>query len=413
MVLRSAGTSSRLRTVRLNVGTAGAVVVDERTGRAFVTDYGSGKVHMFDTATGKLLRTVTTGYGTTGGRWSPWSSPSALALDERANRLYMVDLSSNMSILDTQNGAVLHSIGAGASPVALAIDPRTHRAFLANRDEGTVRVLDAADGHTLRTINVGLTPSSLAVDSRSGRAFVVGDNSAGGAVSVVDTVRLRLLGTIAIGRFARRVVVDEQTRRAFVTDSGHDGRTPTVSVLDARTGRLLRATAYGAPVANPSALPLDNGLALDEQTGRVFVADSPYNTVSVLSAATGRLLRTISVGPHPRAMAVDSQARLVLLANEGNTDSNGTWTGSGSVSVLDARSGSVLRTIVVGIDPIAVSVDARSGRAFIINAGGAVRVRDPWDWLPPSLRRRLPFIPAPAVHTRTVRASMTIIDTSR
>ena len=48
------------------------------------------------------------------------------------------------------------------------------------------------------------------------------------------------------------------------------------------------------------------------------------------------------------------------------------------MSVLDARSGVVLRTVVVGVAPIAVAVDERSGRAVVVNAGGPVRIPDTW-----------------------------------
>jgi YVTN family beta-propeller protein len=57
------------------------------------------------------------------------------------------------------------------------------------------------------------------------------------------------------------------------------------------------------------------------------------------------------------AVAVDERTGAVFVANAG----------SDSVSVLDATSGAVRRTITVGTYPIAVAVGAGTGRVFVVN----------------------------------------------
>jgi DNA-binding beta-propeller fold protein YncE len=102
----------------------------------------------------------------------------------------------------------------------------------------------------------------------------------------------------------------------------------------------------------------------------------------------------------------------VLVVHTGAVDSNGVSLGAGSMSVLDARSGVVLRTVVVGVAPIAVAVDERSGRAVVVNAGGPVRIPDAWGQVLDRLRRWLPFVPPRATETRTVPGSVSIVDAS-
>jgi hypothetical protein len=51
--------------------------------------------------------------------------------------------------------------------------------------------------------------------------------------------------------------------------------------------------------------------------------------------------------------------------------------------------------------------------AWFSAGGGTVRVPNPWGWVPPWLRSVLPFLPPGLPRTRTVPASVTIIDTSR
>ncbi|HKC72626.1 MAG TPA: hypothetical protein VKF37_00270 [Chloroflexota bacterium] len=82
-------------------------------------------------------------------------------------------------------------------------------------------------------------------------------------------------------------------------------------------------------------------------------------TVSALDARTGTVLHTVAVGVGPRAIAVDERRGRVFVAN----------TRSNSVSVLDAGSGALLRTVVVGAGPSAAAVDERIGKVFVSTLG--------------------------------------------
>jgi DNA-binding beta-propeller fold protein YncE len=95
-------------------------------------------------------------------------------------------------------------------------------------------------------------------------------------------------------------------------------------------------------------------MAVDTRTGRVFVATLFGRGVSVLDARSGRILRTI---------AMDGQ-NLYMVALAERTGRLFAITAD-HVNVLDARSGRVLRTVRVGDTPLAVAVDAQTGRAVV------------------------------------------------
>ena len=77
-------------------------------------------------------------------------------------------------------------------------------------------------------------------------------------------------------------------------------------------------------------------IALDERSGRVLVGNpSPY-----------KVPRRPGRGPAPTPIL----------------------TGSGSVSMLDAATGTVLRTVVVGRAPLVMAVDDIASHAIILNA---------------------------------------------
>jgi len=334
------------------------------------------------------------------GTW-PW----AVAIDPKTGYAFVVDRSSEVtglasglgrvSIVDTRSGSVLRTVAVGPDPRAVTVDERTGRILVANDDDASVSVLDAHTGARLTTIRVGARPHGVAADTQTGRIFVV--NSGEGTVSVVDARREAVLHRVALPEpdASESVVVDAHRDRIFIAGAN------TVAVLDARSGRLHRTI----PVDLDSAQ-----MAVDVRSGQVFV--SAGRGLRVLDPRTGQVLRRLALGGLPAAVAVDSRRRHVLVVNTGAVDSNGVPLGAGSVRVLDARSGVVLRTVAVGVAPIAVAVDERSGRAVVVNAGGAVHIRDAWgqalDWL----RRWLPFVPLRATEVRTVPGSVSIVDAS-
>jgi YVTN family beta-propeller protein len=88
-------------------------------------------------------------------------------------------------------------------------------------------------------------------------------------------------------------------------------------VLDTRSGALVRTVAVGGG-------PF--GVAVDAATERAFIGNYMGNSVSILNARTGTVLHTISVSS-PWALAVDAQTHRCLVIN---------WCpGCNTVSVLD------------------------------------------------------------------------------
>jgi YVTN family beta-propeller protein len=420
MALRRVSAASMVRTIAVG-GNPLAVAVDERIGRAFVLNNAGDSVSVLDTATGVLLRTVAVG-----------RDPLALAVDERTGHVFVAknDLGlqdqlslalnccprgkGSVAVLDARSGAVQRTVQVGLSPMAIAVDERVGRAFVVSYGSdtrtGRLGVLDTRSGAIVRTVTVGLLPHGLALDERTGRVFVAGEDSSGlGEVSVLDVMSGRLVRSVTVGQAPGPIAVDQRTGRAFVINQNSD----SISVLDTHSGALVHTTNIGKDLV---------ALAADEQTGRVFVAggnDVQGNgRVSILDAASGRLVRSVAAGMLPTAVAVDAPSGRVFVANKGPLDSNLVPLGNGTLTVLAARSGAILRTIAVGTYPTAIAVDERAGRAFVVNASGTtVRTSGGWweqavQWLQPV---RLPWLPRPASPSliRSATGSVSVLDASR
>jgi len=350
--------------------------------------------------------------------------PGSVAVDGATGHAFVVDRDTDgyaalgqgsVSMIDTRAGTILRTAPVGADPREAVIDARNGHVLVANDDDSSVSVLDARSGALLGTAHVGSHPHSVAVDERTDRAFVV--NSGDGSVSVLDARRAVVLRTVRLGAdFALSgVAVDTRTNRVFVGD------TSVMHVLDATTGALHGAppsshalspyaTSYPFGLYATGDMAVDPALVAGDPDGRVFMVSS--TGLRTLDARTGRTLRVAAVGGIASAVALDAPRHRVYVASINGVDANGAATGPGRVTVLDERSGAVLRVVDAGMTPRALGVDTGTGHVVVVDAGGSVTAPNAWVWIPAAIRARVPFLNSP-VRTRAAPASVSVLDLNR
>lgn len=294
--------------------------VDARTGRVFVANWGdsyrdTGSVSVLDATTGSVLRTVTVG-----------ANPTVVTVDTTAGRAFVTNLYS-VSVLDARTGALVHTVTNSGGFTPVAVDEQHGRAFATTYNttlsgqpafgENYVNVLDTSSGRLRRQIPVPHGPYAAAIDPRTGRLFTANID---GSVSIVDIHgRVRTV-SVASSAFLNAVAVDGRTGRVFVTGYHDQTFQGLVGVLDAHSGVVLRTMAVGGTAA---------GVAVDGQTGRAFVVSGP--TVSMLDAQSGRLVRTLTIPAN--SVTVDERRGRVFVT-----------AGDGHLRMLDARSGALFPT---------------------------------------------------------------------
>ncbi len=342
-----------------------AVAVDAPLGRIFVvsrpldatgTPRGNGAVSVLDAARGVVICTFRVGV-----------NPTSITVDARAHRVFVLNSgrltqdymhfpAGSVSVLDTRcpsgPGAshpwpALHTVAVGYHPYAVTVDERSGHAFVINGD--ALRVLDATSGLLLHTATVPRTDpplDAMAVDTRRGQVVVTGYEPSG--LHLFAAGSGQLTRTVHVGAHASPVAVDSQTGRIFMAEQSNEPS--AVSVLDAVSGRVVGTTTVGRfPVK----------VVVDELAGRAFVLNGFDNSVSVLDARTGTLLRTSVIGAQVHDMAIDTvTGRLDVTTAAGLT-------------LLDAVSGAVLRTVAVGVgmQPGIVAIDAHTGQVIVTNIG--------------------------------------------
>ena len=379
-----------------------ALAVDTRRGRVFVANEGANSVSVLDVRTGAVL--ATTGVGL---------APTALAVDETAGRVFVLTAGAaltshdRVSVLDARTGRLLRDVDVGVGAGVAAVADGRGQIFVTDEADNTVSMLDAQQGRLLRTVPVGPAPAGIAVDVQAGHVLIVNQGTfqpalavyphEHGTVSVLDTRTGTVLRTVPVGSEPRAIAVDIRRGHAFVTNHYGD----TVSVLDVATGAVLRTV----PVA-----PQPGAVAVNARMGRVFIAsdNGGMGLVSVLDAAEGRVLHRVPVGERVVALAAEERHGQVLVVTKPDIVPP---TEPGHLHVLDGRTGQLRRTVTVGLQPRALAVDAVASRAFVLNGGGAVH--EAWvergaAWL----RRWAPWLPPQSAATRTLSATVSVLDTA-
>ena len=114
----------------------------------------------------------------------------------------------------------------------------------------------------------------------------------------------------------------------------------------------------------PNRLYDSEPLAVDMSMGRA-VAISGVNgkgTAQIIDMKSGRVLHTVSVGIQPINVQVDTTLHRAYILD----------TGSCEVNILDLRSEKLVANVAVGLTPLGLAVDEPTGKVFVTQPGGHV-----------------------------------------
>lgn len=388
-----------------------ALAVDGRRGLAYVVNNGDNTLSVLDTRQRHLRQALVVGL-----------NPYAVAVDAPSGHVFVVNhgdpnsaTPGSVSVLSA-SGALVRVTRVGIWPESIAVDEAARRVFVGSFGSNTVSVLDAGSGALLDTLTAGTRAggiTQIAVDQRSSRLYVLtfpdlqAFRAGHGRLLTFDARTGVLLHGAPVGPRPGQLAVDEAAGRVFVHNSGdYVGQRSSVTVLDSRSGRLIRTVPVGG----------DGALVVDEPTGRVFVSAvlglSPgpltpmtRNIMRVLDAHSGSLTRALSVGPWTMPLAADQHTgRLLVAAYDGPLPGQ-----NARLSLLDGWTGAMMRTIALPSAPFLAMVDGQRGQAFVLDRGLSPPSLRPWllQWL----RQQMSWgASSPAQNRRPSLGSVRIID---
>jgi YVTN family beta-propeller protein len=395
------------RAVRVGAGPDG-VAVDQATDTVYVANNGptnnGNTVSVINGATcdgarhsgcGQAPPTISVGHG-----------PFWIAVDQVTDTAYTANnTDSTVSVINTATcnarrhsgcGQRTSTVPVGFRPWALTVDRALHTVFVINNQDDTLSALnsltcDAAhrSGCSRRpaTSQVGEGPQAVITVPATGTVYAA--NFTDSTVSVINPARCdaaRTRGcrheapTGSAGAGPDAIAVDRALHTVYVANGGGttlSGGGNTVSVINAATCNARRRRGCGRPAATVDVGAGPDGVAVDQATGTVYVANSGAGTVSVINAATcnarrrsgcGQTPPTITVGTGPWGIAVDQATATVYVANSG----------AGTVSVINAATcnahhhsgcGQNPPTVTVGTGPLGVAVNQATHTVYVTNPG--------------------------------------------
>ena len=130
------------------------------------------------------------------------------------------------------------------------------------------------------------------------KGMLVMTHPAASAVDVFDPSRRRVVAQITGLQSPRGIAVDEQNGRVYVADAGSN----SIAVISTDTWKV----ADSIPVqGSPDQLLLDNG-------GKMYWSDAEGGTISLLDLSTKQTIGTVQVGGAPRYLAGDPDRQVVF-----------------------------------------------------------------------------------------------------
>lgn len=256
---------------------------------------------------------------------------------------------------------------ATTGDIAISRDGQTLFSLRTGTD-GALTIIDEPTGTVRNVVPVGSNPQDVAVSPDGSRAYVVNqgvDQALGRTVSVIDTSAYRVVATVTVGNFPIAIRVSPDGKHAYAANSGSiaDGG-GSITTIDTATN-----TTVGAAVP---IRPTPDHFSVSPDGRYLYVPDNntkstPGNTMSVVDTTTNSVVRTFPVGPAPRATAVSPDGRRVWVAAAGDP----TTSPRGSLSSIDLATGQVTTVAPQAVNKprgVAVSPD---GSTLVVTDNGA------------------------------------------
>ncbi|CAH6340717.1 7-bladed beta-propeller protein YncE [Pantoea agglomerans] len=279
-----------------------------------------------------------------------------LAVSPKDNALYVATAQNSSGNggtvfrLDPATLAVQQSINTELKSFGAAINPQTNVLYIGNTVNGSVTAIDASSGKVLNTLVLDsrkrsetvrpLQPRQVAVDAKTNRVYITGLGPQS-VVWVVDGSTLKLVSTIPnTGKMGTGLAVDSDAQKVYVTNG--DGELVTIN---ARTNAIEKKQKIDGDKEH-----FFLNIALDTRGQRAFLTDSKQAQVLVIDLRNQQVIQRIDV---PESLAV--------LFNGDRDELYVTHRKAGEVSIIDASSYKVKRTVKTPALPnsLALSADGK------------------------------------------------------
>ena len=255
--------------------------------------------------------------------------------------------------LDPVTLEVTQAIHNDLKPFGATINAQTQTLWFGNTTNGSVTAIDAKTGDVKGRLVLEtrqrsetvkpLQPRQLAVDEKTNTVYITGIGKDSSSVWVVDGDKIALKTTIeGTGSFGTGLAVDSDKQRLYVTNA--DGELITI---DTATNKIVTRQK----LQDDGKEHFYMNISLDKDGQRAFITDSKQPEVLAVNLKDGKVLAKI-----------DTKEGLAVLFNPARNEVYVTQRKAGTVTVIDAKSYKVTKTIQTPTFPnsLALSADGKT-----------------------------------------------------
>jgi DNA-binding beta-propeller fold protein YncE len=228
--------------------------------------------------------------------------------DAKRRRLFVSALGNNtLEVIDVFAGRVIHSIKGLAQPQGPLYVPGVDKLYVANAEDGKVRVYDGATYTLRKSIDFGKDPDNMRYDEASKTIFV-GFGEDDGGIAMIDPKTDERVGKLyKTEGHPESFQVEATGGHIFVNvpDAGN-----VVESIDRKTGAVTKWPLKG--------LRGNYAMALNEEDHRLFTITRKTPMMVVLNTETGtEIARLRAAGECDDVFFDASRKRIYVIGAEG------------------------------------------------------------------------------------------------
>ena len=262
----------------------------------------------------------------------------------------------SVSEINVPGDVIIGNRSVSTDPTFITFDASGSIAYTANFSSENLSGNSPGSNNVI-TISLHQNSKPVALSSNRGGSLLVADQGhsadttcpATGTVGIIDTANSVLTNSVCVGPMPRFVVDTGNTQKAFVLDETDS----TVRVIDLSG----KAIAGNQPTVGSDPI----WAAISADGTQVYVVNRGSNNVSVIDIASQTVVATVPTGSGPAYVAVDRGLDRVYVSNRNDN----------TVSIYDASQTpmALMRTVSVGTSPQAIAVLPDGSRAYVANTG--------------------------------------------
>jgi YVTN family beta-propeller protein len=332
-----------LNNIQVGKGPTG-ITVDEKNNLVYVANSQNNSISVINGITDEVETTIPVGKG-----------PTDIAVNSKNNKVYVANyLDNTVSVINkTNNTLIKPPIKVGINPTSIKIDPIRNKIYVTNSGDKTVSIINTDKNldNVVAILNVGNKPTSININLNQNILYIV--NNADHNIQSIDIdakkIPTNIHSMVPVGIHPSGIAIDNTTRLIYVANTDSD----TVSVINGTTNMKINEFGVGKK---------PNGIDISHKNSSIYISNSFSDSVSVIHHKKGSLNNTViyeipTQGKYPTGLSINDKNNIVYVAN---TDSD-------TVSVINGTSKKVISIIPVDDGPTGITVDEKNNKVYVAN----------------------------------------------